>query len=138
MKSLSCSRLLATPWTAAYQAPLSSTVSQSWLKFMFIESVMLANHLILCRPVLLLPSIFPSIRVFSNEVALRIRWPKYYSFSISISNEYPWLISFRIDWFDHFAVQESLKSLLQHHNSKASFLQCSAFFMVRLSLLEKP
>ena len=123
-----------SPWTAARQAPLSFTTSQSLLKFMSIESVMFSDHLILCRPFLLLPSIFPSIRVFSNELALHIRWPKYWSFSFSISssNEYSGLISFRIDWFD-LAVQGTLKSLLQHHNSKASILQHSVFFMVQLS-----
>ena len=105
------------------------------LKLMSTESVMPSNHLILCRPLLLLPSIFPRIRVFSNESVLRIRWPKYWSFSFNISpsNEYSGLISFRIDWFDFLAVQGSLKNLLQHHSSKASILQCSAFFMVQLS-----
>ena len=124
-----------TPWTAACQAPLSSTISQSLLKFVSIESVMLSNHLILRHPLLLLPSIFPSIRVFSNKSALRIRWPKYWSFSYSISpsNEYSGLISFRIVWFDLLAVQGTLKSLLQHHNSKASILWHSAFFKVQLS-----
>ena len=102
-------------------------------QIMSIELVMPSNHLILCRPLLLLPSIFPSIKVFSNESVLHIRWPKYWSFSISPSNEYSRLISFRIDWFDLLSVQETLKSLLQHHNSKASVLQCSAFFMVQLS-----
>ena len=126
-----------TPWTAAHQASLSITNSQSLLKLMSIESVMPSNHLILCHPLLLPPSIFPSIRVFSNELALRIRWPKYWSvsFNISPSNEYPGLISFRIDWLDLLAVQRTLKSLLQHHNSKASILQHSAFFMVQLSHL---
>ena len=125
-----------TPWTAPCQAPLSSTVSWSLLKFISTESVMLPNHLSLCHP-LLLPSIFPSIRVFSKESALRIRWPKYWSFSFSISpsNEYSGLISFRIDWFDLLAVQGTLKSLLQHHRSKASVLWHSAFFMVQLSYL---
>ena len=120
-----------TPWTAAHQASLSITNSQSLLKLMSIESVMPTNHLIVCRPLLLLPSIFPSIRVFSN---LRIRWPKYWSFSSSISpsNEYSGLISFRIDWLDLLAVQGTLKSLLQHHSSKASILQHSAFFRVQL------
>ena len=108
--------------------------SQSLLKLMSIESVMLSNHLILCHPLLLLPSIFnDSIRVFCNELAVCIRWPKYYSFSISLSKEYSGLISFRIDWFDLFAVQGTLKSLLQHHSSKASILWCSAFFTVQLS-----
>ena len=124
----------STPWTAAHQASLSFIIS--WvLKLMPIESVMPSNHLILCCPLLLLPSIFPSIRVFSNELALRIRWPKDWSFSfhISPSNEYSALIPFRIDWLDLPAVQGTLKSLLQHHSSKASILQCSAFFMVQLS-----
>jgi len=135
VQSLSCVWLFATPWTAARQAPLSIINSQSLLKLMSIELVMPSNHLILCHPLLLLPSIFPSIRVFSNKSALRIRWPKYWSFSISISpsNEYSWLVSFRMDWFDLLAVQWTLKSLLQHHSSKASILQCSAFFMVQLS-----
>ena len=125
----------ATPWTTAHQASLSITNSQSSPKFMSIESVMPSSHLILCRPLLLLPSIFPSIRVFSNESALRIRWPKYWSFSFNISpfNEHSGLISFRMDWLDLLAVQGTLKSLLQQHNSKASFLWCSAFFMVQLS-----
>ena len=123
--------LFATPWTAARQASLSITNSQSLLKLMSIESVMLSNHLILYCPPLLLPLIFASIRVFSNESALRIRWPKYWSFSfcISSSSEYSGLISFRIDWFDLFAVQGTLKSLLQHHSSKVSILWCSAFFI---------
>ena len=124
-----------TPWTAARQASLSITNSRSLLKLTSIESVIPSNHLILCHPLLLLPSIFPSIRVFSNESALRIRWPKYWSFSVSISpsNEHPGLISFRMDWLDLLAVQGTLKSLLQHHSSKASVLLCSAFFMVQLS-----
>ena len=123
-----------TPWTAALQASLFFTVSQSYLKLMSTESVMLSNHLILCYP-LLLPSVFPSIKVFSNELALHIRWPKYGSFSFSSipSSEYSGLISFSIDWFDFLAVQGTLKSLLQHHSSKASILQCSAFFIVQLS-----
>ena len=123
----------ATPWTAAHQASLSLTISLSLPKFMSIELVMPSNHLILCRP--LLPSIFPSIRVFSNESARHIRWPKYWSFSFSISpsSEYSGLISFRMDWLDLLAVQGTLKSLLQHHNSKASILWCSAFFMVQFS-----
>ena len=135
VQSLSCVRLFATPWTAAHQASLSITNSRSLLKLMSIESVIPSNHLILPCPLLLLPSIFPSIRVFSNESVLRIRWPQYWSFSFSISpsNEYSGLISFRIDWLDLFAVQGTLKSLLQHHSSKASILQCSAFFMVQLS-----
>ena len=121
--------------TAARQASLSITNSQSLLKLISIELVMSSNHLILYRPLLLLPSIFPSIRVFSNKSVLRIRWPKYWSFSFGISpcNEYLGLISFRIDWFDLFAVQGTLKSLLQHHSSKASILQHSAFLMVQLS-----
>ena len=122
-----------TLWTAARQAYLSFTISQSLLKLMSIESVMPSNHLILCHPFLLLPSIFPSIRAFSNESVLRIRWPKYWSFSIRPSNEYSGLISFRIDWFDLHAVQGTLKSLFQHHSSKASILWCSAFLMVQLS-----
>ena len=124
-----------TPWTAAHQASLSITNSQSLLKLMSIESVLPPNHLILCRPLLLPPSIFPSIRVFSHESVLCIRWPKYWSFSfnISLSNEYSGLISFRMDWFDLLAVQETLKSLLQHHSSKPSILPNSAFFIVQLS-----
>ena len=133
-KSLSHVRLFATPWTAAHQVSLSITNSQSLLKLMSIKLVMPSNHLILRRPLLLLPSIFPSVRVFSNE-SLHIRWPKYWSFSFSISpsNEYSGLISFWIDWFDLLAVQGTLKSLLQHHSSKASILRCSAFFIVQLS-----
>ena len=119
---LSRVRFFATLRTAAPQASLSFTISQSLLKLMSIELVMSSNHLILCRPLLLLPSIFPSIRVFSSELAPRIRWPNYWSFSISPSNEYSGLIAFRIDWFDHLAVQGTLKSLLQHHSSKASVL----------------
>ena len=130
---LSCVRLFATPWTAARQASLSITNSWSLLKLMSIESVMPSNHLILCCPLLLLPSILPSIMVFSNESALHIRWPKYWSFSFSPSNEYSGLTSFRIDWFDLLAVQGTLKSPLQYHSSKPSILQCSAFFMVQLS-----
>ena len=135
IQSLSRVRLFATPWTAARQASLSITNSRSSFKLMSIESVMPSNHLILCRPRLLLPSIFPSIRVFSNESALHIRWPKYrsFSFNISSSNVHPGLISFRMDWFDLFAVQGNLKILLQHHSSKASILCCSAFFKVQLS-----
>ena len=127
------STCLRPPWTAAHQASLSITNSQSLLKLTSIESVMPSNHLILCRPLLLLPPIPP--RVFSNESALRIRWPKYWSFSFSISpaNEYSGLISFRMDWLDLLAVQGTLKSLLQHHSSKASILQWSAFFIVQLS-----
>ena len=133
VQSLSCVRLFATPWTVAHQASLSITNSRSLLRPMSIESVMPSNHLILCRPLLLLPSVFPSIRVFSNESVLPIRWPKYWSFSISPCNEYSWLIFFRKDWWDLLAVQGTLKSLLQHHSSKASILRCSAFFMVQLS-----
>ena len=126
--------ILVTPWTAACQASLSFTISQSLLKLMSIESVMPSNHLILCRPLLLLPSIFPSITVFSRQSALPIRWSKYWSFSFSISpsNEYSGLISFRLDWLDLLAVQGTLKSLLQHHCSKASILRFLAFFMVQL------
>ena len=135
VSSLSRVWLFLTPWTATHQASLSITNSQSLLKLMSIESVIPSNHLILCRPLLLLPSIFPSIRVFSDESALCIRWPKYwsFSFSISLSNEYSRLISFRMDWFDLLAVQGTLKSLLQHHSSKASIFQCSAYFIVQLS-----
>ena len=127
--------IFATSWTAVRQSSLSITNSQNLLKFMSIESVMTSNHLILCHPFLLLPSIFPSIRVFSNESVLCIRWPKYWSFSFSISpsNEHPGLISFRMDWVDLLAVQGTLKSLLQHHNSKALILWRSSFFMVQLS-----
>ena len=125
----------ATPWTSAYQIPLSITNSRSLLKLMSIESVMPSNHLILCCTCLLPPSIFPRIRVFSNESVLHIRWPKYWSFTFNISpsSEYSGLISFRMDWLDLLAVQGTLKSLLQHHSSKASILHCSAFFMVQLS-----
>ena len=135
VQSLSHVWLFAIPWTAACQASLSFTISWSLLKLMSIESVMPSNHLILCCPFLLLPSVFPSIRVFSSESAIHIRWPKYWSFSfnISSSNEHPGLISFRMDWLDLLAVQGTLKSLLQHHSSKASVLQCSAFFMFQLS-----
>ena len=124
------------PWTVAHQAYQSFTISRRLLKLMSIESVVPSNHLIICCP-LLQPLIFPSIRVFSNKSALHIRWPKYWSFSFSISpsNEYSGLISFRTDWFDLLAVQGTLKSLLQHHSSKASILRCSAFFMVQLSHL---
>jgi len=135
VQSLSRVQLFVTPWTAAHQASLSITNSQSLLKLMSIESVMPSNHLILCRALLLLPPIFPSIRVFSNETVLRIRWPKYWSvnFSISPSNEYSGLISFRMDWFDLLEAQGTLKSLLQHHSSKASVLQHSALFILQLS-----
>ena len=127
--------LFATPWTAACQASLSITNSWSLRKFMFIESVMPSNCLIHCHSLLLLLSIFPQIRVFSNESALCIKWTKYWSFSLSISpsNEHPGLISFRMGWLDLLAVQGTLKSLLQHHSSKASILWCSAFFIVQLS-----
>ena len=137
VQSLSCVQLFATPWTAARQASLSITNSWSLLKLMSIESVRPSNHLILCRPLLLLPLIFPSIRVFSSKSALHIRWPKYWSFSFSISpsSEYSGLISFKIDWLDLLTVQGTLKSLLQHHSSKESILWCSAFFIVQLSLL---
>ena len=134
-QSLSRVLLFATPWTAAHQVSLSLTNSRSSLKLIFIESMMPFNHLILCRPLLPPPSIFPRIRVFSNDSVLHIRWPKYWSFSfrISPSNEYSGLISFRMDWLNLLAVQGTLKSLLQHHSSKASILQCSAFFTVQLS-----
>ena len=133
VQSLSHVRLFLTPWTAACQASLSITNSWSLPKLMSIESVMPFNHLIICSPLLLLPSIFPNIREFSNESAFRIRRPKYWSFSyISPSSEYPGLISFRMDWLDLLAVQGTLKSLLQHHSSKASILSCSTFFTVQL------
>ena len=137
VQSLSRVLLSATPWTAACHASLSITNSQSLLKLMPFESVVPSNHLILCRPLLLPPSIFPSIRVFSNELVLHIRWPKDWSFSFSInsSNDYSGLISFRMDWLDLLAVQGTLKSLLQHHSSKASILWCSAFFIVQLLYL---
>ena len=133
VQSLSLVRLFTTPWTAARQVSLSFTISQSLLKLMSIESMMPTNHLILCHLLLLLASIFPRIRVFSSESALCIRRPKYWSFSISPSNEHSQLISFRIDWFDLLAVQGTLKSLLQHHSSKTSVLWCSGFFMIQLS-----
>ena len=135
VQSLSHLRLFVTPWTAACQASLSITNSQSLSKLMSIESVMPSNHLILCRPLLLPPSILPSIRVFSSESVLCTVWPKYWSFSFSIStsNEYSGLISFRMDYLGLLAVQGTLKSLLQHHSSKVSILQCSAFFTVQLS-----
>ena len=135
VQSLSRVQLLGTPWTATCQTSLSITNSQSLFKFMSIESVMPFNHLILCHPLLLLPSIFPSIRVFSNESILHIRWPKHWSFSFNISpsNEYSGLISFRMDWLDLLVVQGTLKSLLQHHSSKASMLRHPAFFTVQLS-----
>ena len=135
VQSLSHVQLSVTPWTAACQASLSITISRSLPRLMSIESVMPSNHLILCHLLLLPPSIFPSIRVFSNESVLRIKWPKYWSFSFNISpsNEYSGLISFRMDWLDLLAVQGTLKSLLQHHSPKASILRCSAFFIVQLS-----
>ena len=135
VQSLSCVRLFVTPWTAALQASLSVTNSWSLLKLMTFESVMPSNRLNLGCPLLLLPSIFPSIKVFSNELVLHIRWPRYWSFSFSISpsNEHSGLISFRIDWLDLLAVQGTLKSLLQHHSSKASILRRSAFFIVQLT-----
>ena len=127
--------LFATPWTAACRASLSFSISWSLLKFKSIESVMLSNYLIFCCAFLLVPSVFPSISVFSNESVLRMRWPKYWSFSFSISpsNEYSGLISFRIDWLDLLAIQRTFKSLLQHHSSKASILWHAGFFMVQLS-----
>ena len=132
---LSCIWAFVTPWTAVRQASLSITNSWSLLKVMFVESVMPFNHLILCCPLLLLPSIFPSIRVFSNKSVLHIRWPKYWSFSFNVSpsNEYSGLNSFGMNWLDLLAVQETLKSLLQHHTSKVSILWCSAFFIVQHS-----
>ena len=140
---LSHVQLLATPWTAAGQASLSITKSQPLPKLMSIESVRPSNYLIICRPLLLLPSIFPSMKVFSNESVLRIRWPKYcrFSFSIGPSNEYSGLISFRIDWFDCLAIQGTLKSLLQHHSSKVSFstrLSLWSNLHIHTWLLEKP
>ena len=138
VQSLSGLWLFVTPWTAAHQASLPFTASSPLLRFMSIELVMLFNFLILCHPLLLLPSIFPSIRVFSKESALYIRWPKYWSFSFSISpsNEFSGLISFRIDWFD-LAVQGILKSLLQHHISEASILRCPAFYWPHYAPLSK-
>ena len=135
VQALSRVRLFVTPWTAALQASLSFTNSWNLLEPMSIESVMPSNHLILCRPLLLPPSIFRGIRVFSKESVLHIRWPKYWSFSFNISpsSEHPGLISFRMDWLDLLAVQGTLKSLFQQHSSKASILRCSAFFTVQLS-----
>ena len=135
VQSLSRARLFATPWIAARQASLSITNSRSSLRLTCIESVMPSSHLILCRPLLLLPLITPSIKVFSSDSTLPMRWPKYWSFSFSIipSKEIPGLISFRMDWLDLLTVQGTLKSLLQHHSSKASILQHSAFFTVQLS-----
>ena len=144
VQSLSHVRLFVTPWTASCQASLSFTISQSLLKLMSIESVMPSNHLVLYCPLLLLPSIFSSIRIFSNELALHISWPKYYSFSfsISLSSEYSGFISFRIDWFDLLAVQGTPKSFLQHHSSKATILRHSASLWpnshIHPWLLEKP
>ena len=132
VQSLSLVQLSVTPWTAAHKASLSLTISQSLPKFMFIESGMASNHLILCHPLLHLPSIFPSIRVFSNDLALQIRWPKYwhFSFNISPSNEYSGLTSFKSDWFEFLDFRGTLRHLLQHHSLKASFLQCSVFFTI--------
>ena len=141
VQSLSCVQLFVTPWTAAHQASLSITNSRSLLKCMSIELVMPSNHLILCRPLLLPPSIIPSIRVFSNESALHIRWPKYWSFSLNISpsNEHPRLISFRMDWLDLLAIQGTLKSLLQHHSSKASALSfLYSPTLTSIHVVEKP
>ena len=136
VQSLSHVQLFATPWTAACQVSLSFTISQSWFRFMSTELMMLSNYLILsCFP-FLLPSVFPRIRVFSNEFALHIRWPKYWHFSFSLSSEYSGLISFRVDWFDLLAVQGTLKSLLQHHSSKASILWHLAFFFLPLGYCE--
>ena len=143
VQSLSCVWLFATPWTAACQASLSFTISRSLLKLMSIKSMILSNHLVLCHPLLFLPSIFPNIRVFLKESGLHIMWPKYWSFSFNISpfNKYSGLISFRIDWFDPLAVQGTLKHLLQYHSSKASIFQCSAFLVsnsyIRAWLLER-
>ena len=136
VQSPSSARLFVTPWTAAYQASPSITNSWSLLKLVSIEQVMTSNHLILCCPLLLLPLLFPSIRIFSNESVLHIKWPKYWSFSFSISpsNEYPGLISFRMNWLDLPVVQGTLKSLLQHNSQKASILQLSAFFIVQFSI----
>ena len=136
--SLSCTPLFVTPWTAACQATLSITNSPSLLTFTFIESMMPSNHLIFCWHLLLLPLIFPSTRVFSSELALHIKWPKYWSFSVSPSSEYSGLISFKIDLFDLLSVQGTLKSLLQYHNLKASVLPCAAFFTIQLESYDKP
>ena len=135
VESLSYAQLFVIPWTVAHQAILSFTVSQSLLKLMSVKSVKPSSHHVLCRALLLLPSVFPSIRVFSNESVLHIKWPKFWSFSFSISpsNEYSGLVSFRMEWLDLLAVQETLKSPLQHYSSKASILWCSAFFIVQLS-----
>jgi len=136
---LSCIRLFVTPWTAAHQASLSFTISWSLLRLRSIESIMSSNHLIFCCSLFFLLSICPTVRVFSNESAVCIRWPEYFSFSLSISpsNEYSGLISFKIDWFNLLVVQGTLKSLLQHHNLKVSVLWCSAFFHIHTWLLEK-
>ena len=135
VQSLSCVQLFVTPWILTLQTSLSFTISRNLLKFISTVLVVLSNHLILCCPPLLLPSVLPSIRVFSSESALGMKWPKYWSFSISSSNEYAGLMSFRSNWFDLPPVQETLKSLLQHHNWKASILQHSACFRVQLSHL---
>ena len=135
VQSLSHVRFFTTPWTAAYQVSLSFIISWSLLKLMSIESVMPSNHLILCCPLLLLPSVFPSIKIFSDESILHIRWPKNWSFSISPSNEYSGLISLRIDWLDLLAVQGTLKSFLQQHSSNTSILRCSAFLVTCLNAL---
>ena len=135
VQSFSHVRLFVTQWTAAHQAPLSYTISQSMLKFLSTESVMLSIHIIRCYPLLLLPSIFPSISIFSSESALCIRWPVYWNFTIRPFSEYSGLICYRIDWFDLLAVQGTFRSLFQHHSSKASFLRCSAFFIVQPSHL---
>ena len=131
-----CVQHFTSPWTTPRQTSLSFTISQNLLKLMYIESLMQSNHLVLCCPLLLLPSIFPNIRIFSNESVFRVKWPKYWSFSISSSNKYSGLISFRIDQFDLLAVQGILKNLLQHQNLKASILGHSAFLMVRLTFVE--
>ena len=135
VQSLKCVLFFVTPWTTKHQGSLSFTISQNLLKFMSVESLIPSNRLVFCRPLLLLPSVFPSIRIFSSELALHLRWPKFWSFrfSISPSNGYSGLISFRVDWLDLFAVQGTLKSLLLHHSLKASILWCSAFFTVQLS-----
>ena len=137
LSSLQLCLTLFDPWATARQAFLSFTISQNLLELKSIESVMLSNHLFFCRPLLLLPSIFPRIGIFPSESVLHIKWPKYWSFSFSISpsNEYSGLISFRIDWFDFLDVQRTLKSLLQYHSPKVSILECPAFFMVQLSRL---
>ena len=133
VQSLSHVQLFVISWTAAYQASLSFTISRNLLRLMSINSVMPSIHLILCHPILLLPSVFPSIKVFPCESPLHIKWPNYWGFSIRPSSEYSGLISFRIDWFNLLVIKGTLKSILQHHSSKASVLQCSAFFMVRFT-----